>query len=69
MSEGGWVEYVNRGILVWVTQDFPLQREVRCVVPGCPRTWYLSGPRQGFVLSGVIAHGLAHGAGARDGGR
>lgn len=38
----------------------PVVKTVRCLVPGCGRTWHVEGHRQGFVMSGIKSHVAVH---------
>ncbi len=48
-------------LLRWVVRSIkPKTADIYCTVPGCSRSWYLSGSKSGFILAAAQNHSHAH---------
>jgi hypothetical protein len=59
---GKWEAKLHLKIIkiVPLSTKTPKTNEVYCLVPGCDRTWFLTGGNQGFQLAAAQAHAYAH---------
>jgi hypothetical protein len=57
---GQTYHYVNRGLLYRPDSIDPVSGTLNCDVAGCPKEWYLSGGKSGFVMAAAMCHALAH---------